>query len=355
MESFRRREKRKVQVSGKSSFVIALPKRWASDMSLQHGDEVTITRPGINSLLLVFDPISRSVLEDREPGTHIEVSEADSQEVILRRIEASYVSGYSTIEVIGRGAEFKSREAVKERARRNLLGAEVAGYSNNGFSLQILLGNSELKLEDDLKRLYSVCSSVFREAIWSLKDTNAASIAISQHDDAHRLNLYLMRRLNMFIKSGISKEDELGQWDLLSFIVVVRALQNLSDESTEIAQAVLDLPSALRNDCLNGVLGLSELASRLVEESFVAVLKMDHYGAQSVLREAGAFDERRKEFQSLVFQDGELPIDAKKAILSLLSSLRNATRYARNIVDVVLDLNIEKMESHGIESKKVQF
>jgi phosphate uptake regulator len=37
-------EMRKIQFTGKSSYIVSLPKEWVMDMGLKQGDQVTIVR-----------------------------------------------------------------------------------------------------------------------------------------------------------------------------------------------------------------------------------------------------------------------------------------------------------------------
>ncbi len=356
MESFHQRERRRIQISGKSSFVVALPKKWVSGMDLQHGDEVTITRPSTNSLLITFDIRPLRKLNDQYDRAVVEYQDnEDSQDTILRKIEACYVSGYTIIEVICTSSTSHRLDNLKEKARRNLIGTEIVGYSSSGFTIQVLLGSPELRLNDDLKRVYSVCASMFKEAIRSVKrqDKNAANLTISQSSDVYSLNLYVMRKLNMFIKGGISGDPHHEQWDLLSFIVVIKALQNLSNESIRIARTVLGLQTPFGADFIMGLSMLSDLASRLIDESFVAVLKIDHSGAAEIAKEVATFNEKEEEFQSLIWKDKEVLAESRRAAVSLIDSLRAATRYALDICSVVLDFNIEKfsMQARSVETR----
>ena len=49
------KEKRKVQISGKSSCMISLPKKWVREMGLTQGSPLTITRQNGTSLLISAD------------------------------------------------------------------------------------------------------------------------------------------------------------------------------------------------------------------------------------------------------------------------------------------------------------
>ena len=56
-------ETRKLQFTGRSTFIISLPKKWMAEMQLRVGDPVTIIR-GMNSSLSVFPNIMRTSLTE---------------------------------------------------------------------------------------------------------------------------------------------------------------------------------------------------------------------------------------------------------------------------------------------------
>jgi len=43
-------ETRKIQFTGKSTYIISLPKQWITDLGLKQGDQVLVGRKGISSL-----------------------------------------------------------------------------------------------------------------------------------------------------------------------------------------------------------------------------------------------------------------------------------------------------------------
>jgi len=43
-------ETRKIQFTGKSTYIVSLPKQWITDLGLKQGDQVVVDRKGISSL-----------------------------------------------------------------------------------------------------------------------------------------------------------------------------------------------------------------------------------------------------------------------------------------------------------------
>ena len=66
-------ETRKIQFTGKSSYIVSLPKQWISELGLKQGDQVRMVRKG-SSTLEVFPPKFESRKQKKEDAT-IEISE----------------------------------------------------------------------------------------------------------------------------------------------------------------------------------------------------------------------------------------------------------------------------------------
>jgi phosphate uptake regulator len=59
-------EVRKIQFTGRSTYILSLPKRWMNDMHLKPGDPVTIVREANNSLSILSNAVRRSSSSDKE-------------------------------------------------------------------------------------------------------------------------------------------------------------------------------------------------------------------------------------------------------------------------------------------------
>ncbi|MEM3427818.1 MAG: AbrB/MazE/SpoVT family DNA-binding domain-containing protein, partial [Nitrososphaerales archaeon] len=56
---------RRIQFSGKSSYIIALPKRWVDEMKLKAGSELTVARYGPKALIITHRDHMPTQLKDK--------------------------------------------------------------------------------------------------------------------------------------------------------------------------------------------------------------------------------------------------------------------------------------------------
>jgi len=296
-------------------------------------------------MLLLFNTESRKRIESEEVHALIEYKPEDLDNAVMRKIEAFYVNGYSIIDVMIKGATSRHLNLIGEKARRNLIGAEIVENTTQGFSLQILLGDSGFNLDEGLKRLCDVTSLMFRQAVWSLKtsEKNLSTEVIEQHE-VHRLVLYLRRRLSS-VSHGTSIEPEVYQRGQMGFTLVFKALLDLSDEAAKIVQIADDVAGTFGNDLLEQMKGQCELACGLVDAACAGVLNEDVFMAERAMIDIDLLNEKDKQLRSLIWQDEGSETDSKRLALSLLDSLRAVSKNAFDISGIVLDLNVEKLSN----------
>ncbi len=118
------RDVRKVQFTGRSTYVLSLPKRWIEEMHVKAGDRVTLIRELDNSLSVV--PIFTGVKESPNEVTTI-ILPNESGNTLKRKVVSIYLAGYNLIHLKVKSGRMNPalRDAVREVVRRNLVGTEM--------------------------------------------------------------------------------------------------------------------------------------------------------------------------------------------------------------------------------------
>ena len=121
-------EKRKIQKTGSSSYIVTLPKEWIDMMGLKSGDYVLIYEHEGN--LIITSPKA----EARQLSGEIHIKEDIDNQEIFRVLVAMYLAGYDNIAVT-----FSSNipnlarriSELKNMARIKLAGIEVVDETYN--------------------------------------------------------------------------------------------------------------------------------------------------------------------------------------------------------------------------------
>src|SRR5688572_26129459 len=135
-------ELRKLQVTGGSTHVVSLPKKWVDRNGLGRSDTIAIHEEPDGSLLLIphsearSKPRSLSVMLPDRPG----------DEEIVRRLVGAYLAGADEIIVKGSGKmDPKVRQKIRD-ITRELVGVEILEESPTAMVLQDLVGVSDMDL-----------------------------------------------------------------------------------------------------------------------------------------------------------------------------------------------------------------
>jgi antitoxin component of MazEF toxin-antitoxin module len=117
------RDVRKVQFTGRSTYVLSLPKKWIEEMHLKAGDQVTLVRELDNSLSVI--PIFTAARESLNEVTTF-ISPRESGNTLRRKVVSIYLAGYNIIHLKIKSGRMNPelRDAVRELVRRNLVGTK---------------------------------------------------------------------------------------------------------------------------------------------------------------------------------------------------------------------------------------
>jgi phosphate uptake regulator len=337
-------EARKIQFSGKSSYMLALPKKWVEEIGLKAGDQVTVTRQSDASLLIT--PRSKTFGSAREEIS-FESQRGDTAGSILRKLISAYLLGFSLIRVRGGGGPITSnqRDVIKDAARRHLVGTEIVAESAEGVVLQVLLSYPELSLKDAMKRMLLITSSMHKDAIEALQSTSkdSATSVVKADDDVDRFSLYVIRQLNIAVQNDlILKEIGLtSRRDCLDYRLIVKSIERVADHASRIAEAVLILDKPLDKDLLRGISEMSEFAIKLFDDSGLALFKNDFAAADKVVEEAKLAADLQKDLLNKIGK--ARTIGGHHTLPLIVDDVRRTAEYSADISEVVLNLTTEQM------------
>ena len=198
-----REETRKIQFTGKSSYIVSLPKQWILDLGLKRGDQLKISRQG-RSTLRIFPPKYQTRAIQVEDAT-FEIEPDDDSTSIVRKLISLYFLGFKTIHVKPKFGRLKpgQRTIVKDAVKRMLMGTETISDSTSGITIQVLVNLLELSIDGALKRMIHLAKSMLSDAILAAKESNfeLANEVIKTDDEVDKFGFYIIRQLAIAIQN----------------------------------------------------------------------------------------------------------------------------------------------------------
>lgn len=152
-------EVRKIQFTGRSTYILSLPKRWMIEMDLKAGDPVTIVRESNNSLSVVPHAGKRP---DSTNEVNAVVLQNESGSSLKRRVVSMYLAGYNIMHLRSKAGRINpsQRDAVREVVRRNLVATEIITDASDLITIQVLLSIPELSVNAAVRRMFLISSVI---------------------------------------------------------------------------------------------------------------------------------------------------------------------------------------------------
>jgi phosphate uptake regulator len=339
-------EQRKLQVTGGSTFILSLPKDWATKNELKRGSSMVVREEDDGSLSVSPSSFPK---KEKQDEALIKVGLTDNPDAIMRTAISAYLNGYNILRIRAQGQKLlssKLRNHLKHFARHYLVGTEIVIDTPTELTLQVLLNYPELTVQNALSRMSIIGSSMHKEAILSLKklDYSSAKAVIETDREVNRFGLYIVRLLKLAVSNQrIVKEIGLSnQKDCLGYRLIAKAVERSADHATKIAEDTLQLKEPVEEHLLEKISELSELSNSMFESSMEALFKHDFKLAELVIEKLGQAHKLEKEAVIL------LPSAKVEEIVYLrliIESIRRIGEYAADISEVVLNLNVESVLS----------
>jgi phosphate uptake regulator len=352
-------EVRKIQFTGRSTYVLSLPKRWMHEMHLKPGDPVTITRESNNTLSIVPN-------EPRMTGSNTEVTalilQAESGSSLKRKVVSMYLSGYNVINLRSNTERINpsQRDAVREVVRRDLVGTEIVADASDIITIQILLSIPELSVSTAIRRMFLISTAMHSDAMVSLGEHNheLARTIMKSDDEVDRFSLYILRNLVIATRNErIAQQIGLrNRSDCLSYRVAVRSIERVADHAACIADKSLRITTRVPKELFHKIDKMNKLSITLLTDAVEALLQRNYYLADSIVDKVDAI--HSLEDAIILFLDKEknsTVTDHESTIVNvklILEDIRRTAEHASDIAEAAMNQTIsEVIEKNGIKDK----
>jgi len=342
-------EYRKVQRTGRASYIVTLPKEWVQDMGLEAGHQLALKKQEDSSLLLIPKTALEKIAEPKKSILNevtIHTTSKEDPQSLARKITSLYVVGMDLIHIKSSDREFASEQktSVKDAVRRKLLGTEVISESSNEIVLQILINHPEFPIQKAIKRMFIIALSMNKDAISALKILDKALIQniIETEDDVDRLNLYVIRQLKYAIQKNQFEEIGLkSPKELLGYRLATNAVEGIADIAVKIAENILTMDKPVDEKIYNEILTLSSYGNQLFEDTMISFFKRDYQAADAIISRLEKIADMEKEIFKMIL-DTEMDAKDASSLRLILDSTRRMIEHSKEIAEVTLNRTVEE-------------
>ncbi len=336
-------ETRKIQFTGKSSYIVSLPKQWVMDLGLKQGDQIRMVRKD-SSTLEIYPPKFETRSQKKEDAT-IEI-ENEETFAIVRKLISLYFLGYKTINVKPKSGRLNpnQRNAVKEAVKRMLMGSEIISDSSSGITIQVLVNLLELSVDGALKRMIHLAKSMSNDAILAMSENNLelAHEVINTDDEVDRFGFYIIRQLKIAIQNEhmLKEMGFRNARDCLGYRLVVKNIERTGDHAVLIANDIIEFKKPVKKDIVEKIQDMNEFALSVLDDSCLALFKEDYVQAEKTIEKTSEivkYEKKVRDASKSLKDDEEI-----YRIRRMTENIRRISEYASDIAEIVLNMNIEK-------------
>lgn len=220
-------EVRRLQITGGSTYIVSLPKKWVTQHGLKPRDEVRIEWRPSGSLRLNAE--TTSIRKRRK--VDIQLDEIGS-EFLYDHLIGAYLSGAHRIRL-------SSKKAIKRSDRRkirqfiqNTRGIEISNESDYIIEMITLLNTSEMPLHSSINRMYLIVSSQIRDVSETLSGGDKSILEDSgdREKEVDALRLLLERQVGQILESAsIETSFGINRWEASEISNIVRIFERIGD------------------------------------------------------------------------------------------------------------------------------
>ncbi len=353
---------RRVQSTGRKSYIISLPKDWVENLGLEKGNEIAFKMLEDSSLILTPRKVLEGKKEKNERKEYwIYVDPRDSPESVCRKITSLYVISADIIHINFKDANTSSKykNAIHELIKNDLLGSEIIEETDRGITIHILINHPEFPVEKAIRRMAVLALYANKEAVSNLGKVNNETIKsiVDACNDVNRLSLYVTRQLKFGLERNLYKE-----WgfrtakEFLGYRIVVNDIKSIADNAISIVNNLMTLKKLFETDTLflkepideevySQLLEFNNMTHQLLEESLKALFKRDYEHADRVISEIKSIRAKENDLTVLISNKRMDPVFSSLFSL-ILDNSRRVADYSRNIAEVTLNRTVEDISIH---------
>jgi len=337
-------ETRKIQFTGKSSYIVSLPKQWITELGLKQGDQIRMIRKG-SSTLELYPPKFESRTQKKEDAV-IEIEGEEEASSIVRKLISLYFLGFKTIKVKPKNGRLSvhQRNTVKESVKRMLMGSEIIADSTGGITVQVLVNLLELSVDGAFKRMIHLAKSMSSDAILAAKENNLelAQEVINTDDEVDRFGFYIIRQLKIAIQNEhmLKEMGFRNARNCLGYRLVVKNIERTGDHAAFIAKDLIEFKKPVKKEILQKLQDMNEFCLSVLDDSCLALFKEDYYQAEKTITkidEITKFEKKVRDASKSLKGDEEI-----YRVRRMTENIRRVSEYASDIAEIVLNMNIEK-------------
>jgi phosphate uptake regulator len=332
-------EIRSLQMTGRSSYILTLPKEWINTSKLHKNDKIGIIKQSDGTLLIT----PRTYSEQTRREKQLDVNDKIDKTYIFRQLIGAYISGYNSIKIKSSTRLSVPVRKIVNQFIQTTVGQEVMEETDNSITIKDLLNPVEMPINNTIKRMKIIVESMNKDVLQALeiKDETLLKDVILRDNDLDRLHWLIARQYNIISRNAnLAKKMDITIGISSTSFLISRTIERIGDHIVRIANNVLKLIDVeIDKKILDKINSASKLALDIFIKSIASFFKGDMVIANDVIESVKKLENRCSEVNTLSLQQ-----KGTKAVSFgyIVESIRRIGEYAEDISEHVINYLIDE-------------
>ena len=321
---------RKVQEMGGATFLVSLPKEWATSSSLKKGSVLSIENSGDGGLLIY--PVENSTNSRPEKEIEIEYPSRFKISSLSGEITGAYLLGYDLIKIKGKHRISPNDRETAIAAIKKLIGLEIVEEDALSITCQFLVDNTAVEPSKIFRRISAIVRAMISDTIKQLgSDETFRFESVAERDDeVDRLHFLIVR----LIRSAVRDPRAAGKFglssiDCLDYRVAASLLETAGDYAVELSSAISQIKS-MDGGLKKELVSLSEDLDSIEDVAVRGFIAKDYALTRDVLDKYKQFESRLNGFEKVTESSPNFA-----ELLHVVDIIERIGRCERDIADLV--------------------
>ena len=332
-------EVRKIQQVGHSTLVVTIPKKWANEMNLRAGQQVSLERE-IDGSIRIY---TREVVKKGTSTCNINVEEFNATEMLVRALIGIYLSGRNTIRVYSeKGIEPHYTDQIR-CVTQSLTGLGIIEQTSNEVIIHDILDSTKFPFENLIRHMFKIISFIEEILAKTIDevDNRLAGEITNLEVEIDRVYWLAVRQLLLVVRDSTVGE-KIGipsLSDAVGYTIVVKCLEEISDHYDDIGRTIssaIDNGLEAKNKNLKEVKRHFTQLYGMGDEVLQTLLAKDGFRANDTINTIeNILKEMNDTSKRLLQQKNKEEYDIE--LNSVLLNLIQIARQNRNILETVIN------------------
>ncbi len=343
MTSHRWMETRRVQKTGRSSFVVTLPKIWINKNKILQNQEIGFITQQDETLTIIPHP--DQISHERE--MHFQITPSTDLQLFHHELFASYVIGYSRIIIT---SEERISAALRDLVSDFLAtatGFQIIQEEDRQLTISNLTDLSKIKPEVDVERMAKLVIAMLKDNM-TLNPETARSVMRSDRE-INKLNHVTGSRMALMLQDvTIQQKFQLPLKVMLANFMIALYLEIIGDQVRLIAEEIINIIESKENHLENTtqIFGelkkINEYVIEMIENALTAWNQTDILKAHQVIQSYPSLIQECKDIRNRILSQLN---PASPSLTLIAEHLRKIGKIVINLAFITIDKHVEEQDS----------